>query len=96
MSTNRERLLTLFFAALFFLNVGYLLLGFVSIPEYYERVTTLTIEPYSVGEVVIVSNEMISAGAAKRGLTLAQYAVEQILFGSTLVVIFGIVAGLIV
>jgi hypothetical protein len=75
-----ERLLTLFFAALLFLNVGYVLVGIASIPLYYERVTTLTIEPYVFGGHDVASNALVQHEAAKRGLMLTQYAVEQLVF----------------
>ncbi len=96
MTTRRERLLTIFFAALFLVSAGYLALGFASVPLYYARVTTLTIEPYRVGDQVLVSNQVVQSGAAKRGLSLAQYAIEQIVFSSAIVLLSLVVAGLIV
>ncbi|GHO49066.1 hypothetical protein [Ktedonospora formicarum] len=76
----RERLLLWFFVALFFVNVVFLLVGFASLPLYYERVTALTIEPYVIGTQVFISNAFVQSGAATRGLTLSQYAIEQIIF----------------
>src|SRR5581483_3866792 len=94
--SSRERALTIFFAALFFVNAGYLVLGFASVPLYYERVTTLTVEPYQVGDQALISNELAQSEADKRGLSLAQYAIEQIFFGSAIVLLSVVVAGLIV
>ncbi|HEY0753818.1 MAG TPA: hypothetical protein VGD98_07655 [Ktedonobacteraceae bacterium] len=76
----RERLLIWFFAALFFVNLGFLLVGFASLPLYYERVTTLTIEPYLIGTQDFMSSALVRSGAAMRGLTLPQYVIEQIVF----------------
>src|SRR5215213_4252541 len=96
MLTLRNRLLIVFFAALFFLNVSYIVLGFASIPLYYERVTNQTIETYSNIGVDLVSNDMAQQEAAKRGFTLGQYAIEQILFSSGVVLLSCVVAGLVV
>ena len=92
----RTRLLTIFFAALFFIHVVYLLLGFASIPLYYQRVSTLTIEPYGFDGNEMTSNALAQAGAVKRGMTLSQYAVEQIIFNSGFALLFVVVATLIV
>lgn len=76
----RERLLLWFFAVLFFVNLGFLLVGFASLPLYYERVTTLTLEPFISGGQDFMSNALVQSEASKRGLTLPQYAIEQIVF----------------
>jgi hypothetical protein len=90
--SRRERLLILFFAFAFFLNVGYMLLGFASIPLYYQRVVTQTVEPVVVGGQVQISNEIITGEAAERGLSIPQYAIYQIILNSTLALIPLIVA----
>ena len=38
------------------LAVGYLALWLASLPGFYERVSTLTIEPYRLGETAILDN----------------------------------------
>jgi hypothetical protein len=96
MKNRTNRILTICFAALLFINIGYLLLGFASIPRYYERVTTLTIQPYDVPAANYPTNEAVQRSAAEHGMTLPQYAVEQIVFNSALVLLFMAVAVLIV
>jgi hypothetical protein len=91
----RERLLTLFFAAVLLLNVGYVLLGVASIPRYYERVTTLTIQDLVPGANA-PTNEAVQRSALGHGLTLSAYALEQIVFDSVLALVFLAVAALIV
>jgi hypothetical protein len=96
MKNRTNRVLTICFAALLFVNIGYLLLGFASIPRYYERVTTLTLQPYDVPAANYPTNESVQQSAAEHGMTLSQYAVEQIVFNSALVLLFMAVAVLIV
>jgi hypothetical protein len=96
MANRTNRILTICFAALLFINLGYLLLGFASIPRYYERVTTLTIQPHDVPAANYPTNDSVQQSAAEHGMTLPQYAVEQILFNGAIVLLFMAVAVLIV
>lgn len=96
MESRSNRVLTIFFAALFFINVAYLLLGFASIPRYYERVTTLSIPQSKVSFATYPTNEGVQQSASEHGMTLPQYALEQILFHSAFVLLFMSVALLIV
>lgn len=96
MPSRRERLLTLFFAALFVFGVAHLLLDFLSIPAYYQRVTTLSIEPFAVSFPNNPTNASVQQGAAERGMTLSQYAIEQTLFSGAIVLLCMAVALLIV
>lgn len=96
MPNRTNRILTLVFAALLALNVAYLLAGFVSIPRYYERVTTLTIEPYPMPAASYLTNEQAAQNAAKHNMTLPQYAVTQVVYHSLIVLLCLTVALLIV
>jgi hypothetical protein len=93
--TRGSRALTLLFAALFFVQVGLSILGLLSIPAFYERVTTLTVDPVIIGGQPLITNEMLESEAAKRGLTLSQYALEQIVFAGAMILWFGLIAALI-
>jgi hypothetical protein len=73
-SSNINRLLTIFFAAMLMIQVGYLLIGFASNPVYYHRVTTQTIEPVIYYGEVQISNNLVALMATGRGLSLVQYA----------------------
>jgi len=73
-----NRLLILCFALALAINVGYTLVGLASIPTYYERVTTQTVEPYVIGDRTVISNELVAKEAAERGLSLSAYAVYQV------------------
>ncbi len=73
-----NRLLILCFALALAINVGYTLVGLASIPTYYERVTTQTVEPYVIGDQTVISNELVAKEAAERGLSLSAYAVYQV------------------
>ena len=96
MENKLNRVLTIFFAALFLLNAGYLLIGFASIPRYYERVTTLTIEPYPMFAASYLTNEQAAENAVKHNMTLSQYAVTQVAYHSIIVLLCMTVALLIV
>ncbi len=96
MGGKTNRILILFFAGVFFLNFFHLLLGFLSIPRYYERVTTLTIPADNLPGAIYPTNETVQQGAAAHGMTLSQYAVEQVVFHSALVLLFMTVAGVLV
>jgi hypothetical protein len=96
MVKRTNRVLTILFAALFLLNVGYLLMGFASIPRYYERVTTLSIEPYPMPAASYLTNEGAVQNATKHNQTLPQYAVTQVTYHSFIVLLCMLVALLIV
>src|SRR5215213_9974077 len=82
----RNRLLILFFAFALAFNIGQMFLGVASIPTYYQRVTTHTIEPYVAGAVVI-NNETVAKEAAERGLSLPAYALYESLLHSVLALV---------
>ena len=96
MENRTNRVLTLVFAVLFVVNVSYLLLGFVSIPTYYERVITLTIAPYNTPGANYPTNESVARSAAAQNMTLAQYAVTQVLYHSAIVLVCMAVALLLI
>ena len=62
-----DRLLTICFAVLLAIQVLYLLIGFASIPSYYHRVTTQTVESVVYYGKVQISNELVAQMAAARG-----------------------------
>jgi hypothetical protein len=68
-------------------NVGYTLVGLASIPSYYERVTTQTVEPYVVANHTVVSNELEAKEADERGMSLSAYAIYQIVLRSVLALV---------
>jgi hypothetical protein len=82
LSANAEgrpnRYMTILFAGLIAISFAYLLLGFLSIPGYYDRVTTLTIHPNDVPTAP--TNESVKQKCARHS-TLSQY-VGQIVFHS--------------
>jgi hypothetical protein len=80
----RGRLLAFCFALALAVNVSYTLVGLASIPAYYERVTTQTIEPYALAGITFISNEMVAKEAAERGLSLPAYAGYQVVLNSGL------------
>jgi hypothetical protein len=75
--TRANRWLTIVFAAFFFLQVFYLLVGFASLPGYYQRVTTQEVEPVVLYGKETLNNQIIKQKADARGLTLQQYATYQ-------------------
>ena len=82
-----NRLLILCFAIALAINVGYTFVGLASIPTYYERVTTQTVEPYVVADQTVVSNELMEREAAERGMSLSAYAVYQIVLNCVLALV---------
>ncbi|MFZ1238794.1 MAG: hypothetical protein WAV66_05555 [Anaerolineae bacterium] len=78
-----------------FALVGLLALWLVSLPEYFTRVTTLTVETYSQAGEVITSNELVQTQAEARGLSLAAYALYEIALTVLMMAPFWLVAGLI-
>jgi len=96
MEHRTNRVLTIVFAALFVLNIGHLLMGFASIPVYYERVTTLTIPPYDNPIGNYPTNESVRHNAATHNMTLGQYAVTQVVYHSSIVILCMVVALLLI
>ncbi len=95
MSIRTQRILSIVFAGLVVLNVLHLLLGFASIPRYYERVTTLTIPADLIPGAIVPTHASVQNDAVKHGMTLSQFALEQIVFASAMVLLFMTVALLI-
>ncbi|RLT45062.1 MAG: hypothetical protein DWI57_01695 [Chloroflexi bacterium] len=89
------RLLSAARGLLAFALVSLLALWLVSLPEYFTRVTTLTMETYSQAGEVITSNELVQTQAGARGLSLAAYALYEIALTVLLMAPFWLVAGLI-
>ena len=83
----RDRLLIVCFAAALAINVGYTLVGLASIPAYYERVTTQTIEPYVFVDREVVSNELAAREASEREMSLSAYAIYQIVLQTVLALV---------
>jgi hypothetical protein len=77
------------------LAVGYLLLWLASLPNYYERVSTLTIEPFRLGERTIYNNEMAQTEANQRGITVQANTIYNIAYDIIRVLIFYGIAGII-
>jgi hypothetical protein len=94
--SRANRVLTILFMVLCAINFGYLLLGFLSIPGYYQRTTTLTIQLYEMPGANFPTNTNIAQSAAEHGLTLAQFAVEQIVFHCAFVLLCIGVAAMII
>jgi hypothetical protein len=86
--SKANQFLTTLFVLLCTVNFGYLLVGFLSIPGYYERVTTLTIQLYDVPGANYPTNESVKQAATEHGLTLSKFAIEQIVFHSGVVLLF--------
>lgn len=80
-ASTTNRLLTATFAILLVIQVSYLLVGFASIPAYYQRVTTQSMEPVIYYGQVQLSNAMVGQMATDRGLSLEQYASYRIAAG---------------
>jgi hypothetical protein len=93
---KNNRKLTVAFAALCALNLFYLVIGFLSIPAYYHRTTTLTIVRYEIPGANYPTNLSVQQSATEKGLNLAQFAVEQIAFHSAFVLLCMAVAVVIV
>jgi hypothetical protein len=78
-SSGFNRLLTIFFAVILIIQLAYLLIGLASIPVFYQRVSTQTIEPVIYYGEVQISNELVAQMAANRGLSVSQYAIYRII-----------------
>jgi hypothetical protein len=85
MANRANRLLTIVFATLLLVSVGHLLAGFASIPQYLERVTTLTIPPHDSSIGNYPTNEAAEHNAAAHRMTLSQYAMTQVVYHSAIV-----------
>jgi hypothetical protein len=96
MKNRMNHILTIVFAALLLVSVGHLLAGFASIPPYLERVTTLTIPPHDNSIGNYPTNESAAHSATAHRMTLAQYAMTQVVYHSAIVVLCLAVALLIV
>ena len=77
------------------LAVGYLTLWLASLPGFYERVSTLTIEPYRLAETTIQDNESVREDALERGLSLEANAIFEIAFGLFQIVVYYLLTALI-
>ncbi|HLB45555.1 MAG TPA: hypothetical protein VJL59_00885 [Anaerolineales bacterium] len=77
------------------LAVGYLMLWLASLPGFYERVSTLTIEPYRLAETTIRDNESVREDALERGLSLEANAIFEIAFGLFQIVVYYLLTALI-
>jgi hypothetical protein len=96
MAHRTNRVLTILFAMLFLVNVSRVLVGFASLPLYYQRVTTLTVPPNTTTNNTYPTNESVAAGAAARALSLEQYAGFQVIYHSAIALLCSAVAFLIV
>ncbi len=77
------------------LAVGYLALWLASLPNFYQRVSTLTIEPYRLGERTIFDNETARQDALGRGLSPQANAIFEIAFTLFQVVVYYLLTALI-
>jgi hypothetical protein len=77
------------------LAVGYLAIWLASLPEFYARVSTLTIEPFRLGERVLFDNTIALREAAERGVSLEASAVYGIVLDLFTSVFYYLVAGII-
>ena len=57
MKSTTDRVLTIVFATLIAVNMFYLLVGFLSMPVFYDRITSLTIQPRDMPGASVQSNE---------------------------------------
>ena len=93
-NVRHGRLLTVARVLLALALASLLVMWLISLPEYFTRVTTLTVETYSQAGEVITSNELVQTEAEARGLSLAAYALYEIALSLLLVVPFWLVATL--
>lgn len=87
-----DRLLTAFFLVALVFWLGLMLVCFLSIPGYYERVTTQTVVDRYYGDTLFMGNQVIAASAAARGLSLQQYALYTVTLGGVIALIHGVTA----
>jgi len=77
------------------LAVGYLVLWLASLPGFYERVSTLTIEPVFFGARVTFDNDIAHQQASVRGLSLPMYAIYEIAYVALSLLIYYVTAAMI-
>lgn len=77
------------------LAVGYLALWLASLPGFYERASTLTIEPFLLGDRVIYDNDSMRQEAGERGLSLSANAIYSIAYDMLYVVVYYLIAAVI-
>ena len=77
------------------LAVGYFAIWLVSVPEYYVRVSTLTIAPFRLGERVIYANADALDDASQRGVSLETSAALDIGIDLLQILVYYITAALI-
>lgn len=76
----------------FVLTVGYFTIWLISLPGYYQHVSTLTVEPYRLGERVIFDNQIARKEALERGMSLQGTAVYNIAFGLFQILFYDLIA----
>lgn len=74
------------------LAAGFLVLWLLSLPGYYERASTLTVEPVRLGERVVFDNASVMRQAAQRGLSLEMNALYDIGFNLLGILVWNLVA----
>jgi hypothetical protein len=77
-----NRLLSVLFALAVAVQLAYLLIGFASLPVFYQRVTTQSVETTELYGQVSMSNAIIAQEAAERGLSLQGYALYRMIFNT--------------
>ena len=77
------------------LAAGYLLIWLASLPGFYERASTLTVEPYRLGERVIFDNNTARQEASGRGLSLPANAAYDIAYDMLQILVLYVVAAVI-
>ncbi len=90
--SNLNRILTIVFAILVAIEIGYLVVGLASIPTYYQRVTQQTIETTQLFGREFVSNAWIAQAAEQRNLSLTQYALYRIISSTLATLIPAVIA----
>jgi hypothetical protein len=78
------------------LAAGYLALLLISLPNFYTRVSTQTIEPYTLGERVIYDNARAQKDALERGVSLESSAAIEVTVVMIQVVIYYLLTSLII
>ncbi len=77
------------------LAVGYLVLWLASLPGFYERVSTLTVEPFRLGERIVFDNDMARQEAIERGMSVQADAIYDIAFDFIQMLVYYLVAAVI-
>lgn len=78
-----------------FLALAVLAIWLAALPGFYERVSTLTVEPFRLGERVIFDNATAQAQALQRSLSLSQTALYDIGFSFFQIAVYILLAALI-